>query len=231
MKIAIRETLAATALFNGLEAEPLDRIAAIAVQRRTVRGQRIFAEGEEGSGLYIVAAGRVKIFKSGADGKEQILHIFGPGQPFGEVPVFAGQRFPASALALEPCRLIYLPRAAFVRLITDHPAVALNMLAVLSRRLREFTVQIENLALKEVPARLAAYLLALSAEQKTEDRVELHIPKAMLASILGTIPETLSRMLGKMSAQGLIRVDNRDIALRDRAGLKELAQRGRITAD
>lgn len=231
MKVSLRDTLAATSMFNGLDADQLDRIAAIAVERRMVRGQRIFEEGDEGSGLYIVAAGRVKIFKTGADGKEQILHIFGPGHPFGEVPVFAGKRFPASAMALDASRLVFLPRSAFVRLITDQPTLALNMLAVLSRRLREFTVQIENLALKEVPARLAAYLLALSAEQKTADRVELHIPKAMMANILGTIPETLSRMLGKISAQGLIRVDNREIVLLDREGLKALAERGRIVTD
>ncbi len=231
MTPSIRATLAATPLFEGLEAEQISDLAAIAVQRRLERGRRIFEEGDEASGLYIVAAGRVKIFKTGPEGKEQILHVFGPGQPFGEVPVFAGQRFPASALALDDCRLIYLPRAAFVRLISGQPPLALNMLAVLSRRLREFTVQIENLALKEVPARLAAYLLALAAEQKSPERVELHITKAMLANILGTIPETLSRILGKMSGQGLIRVDNREIALLDRAGLKDLAKRGRIAAD
>ena len=231
MTTSIRKTLAATAIFDGLEPDQIGQLAAIAVERRLVRGQRIFEEGESASGLYIVAAGRVKIFKTAADGKEQILHIFGPGQPFGEVPVFAGQRFPASALALDTGRLIYLPRAAFVSLITGQPTLALNMLAVLSRRLREFTVQIENLALKEVPARLAAYLLALATEQKTGNRVVLHITKAMLANILGTIPETLSRMLGKMSGQGLIRVDNREIFLLDKQGLKNLAERGRIAGD
>ena len=231
MTTPIRTTLAATALFDGLEPDQIAQLAAIAVTRRLVRGQRIFDEGDTASGLYIVAAGRVKIFKTAADGKEQILHIFGPGQPFGEVPVFAGKRFPASALALDACRLVFLPRAEFVRLITAQPTLALNMLAVLSRRLREFTVQIENLALKEVPARLAAYLLALAAEQKTAGRVELHITKAMLANILGTIPETLSRMLARMAGQGLIRVENRQIALLDGAGLKALAERGKIVAD
>ena len=231
MPTSIRETLAATALFDGLEPDQIEQLAAIAVQRRLVRGQRIFDEGDTASGLFIVAAGRVKIFMTAADGKEQILHIFGPGQPFGEVPVFAGKRFPASALALDACRLVFLPRIEFVRLITAQPTLALNMLAVLSRRLREFTVQIENLALKEVPARLAAYLLALAAEQKTADRVELHITKAMLANILGTIPETLSRMLARMAGQGLIRVENREIALLDGQGLKDLAERGKIVTD
>lgn len=231
MTTAIQQTLSSVPLFNGLGTEQLEQIAAIAVQRRLVRGQRIFDEGDPGEGFYIVAEGRVKIFKTAPDGKEQILHIFGPGNPFGEVPVFAGQRFPASAMALDAVTIVYLPRGGFVRLIAHHPTLALNMLAVLSMRLREFTVQIEHLALKEVPARLAAYLLALSAEQRNDRQVTLNVTKTLLASILGTIPETLSRMLARMSAEGLIQVDNREIALLDRQGLEDLAERGKIGAE
>ena len=109
--------------------------------------------------------GQVKIFKASSDGKEQILHILGPGEPFGEVPVFSGQQFPASAEALRKSRLIFFPRSDFVNLITANPSLALNMLAVLSMRLRQFTVQIENLSLKEVPGRLATYLIYLAGEQ------------------------------------------------------------------
>jgi CRP-like cAMP-binding protein len=100
-----------------------------------------------------------------AEGKEQILHIYGPGHPIGEVPVFSGSRFPANAMAIEKSRMLFFPRRDFVDLISAHPSLALNMLAVLSLRLRQFTVQIENLSLKEVPARLASYLIFLSEKQ------------------------------------------------------------------
>ena len=86
----------------------------------------------------MVVSGKVKIFKVSMEGKEQILHIFGPGEPFGEVPVFAGQQFPASAEALEKSRLFFFSREAFIDLIKRNPDLALNMLAVLSRRLRRF---------------------------------------------------------------------------------------------
>ena len=102
------------------------------------------------------------------------------------------------------------------------------MLAVLSMRLRQFTVQVENLSLKEVPARLAAYLIVLSEEQNSRVRVNLPISKGQLASLLGTIPETLSRIFAKMSAQDLITVQGRQIRLLDRPGLAEVSEQGRV---
>ena len=102
------------------------------------------------------------------------------------------------------------------------------MLAMLSMRLRQFTLQVENLSLKEVPGRLASYLLVLSEEQKSKETVLLPVSKGQLASLLGTIPETLSRILAKMSGKGLIQVDGSDIHLLDPVGLEELAENGKL---
>lgn len=162
------------------------------------------------------------------DGKEQILHIFGPGEPFGEVPVFTGKCFPANSEAISKSTIFFFPREAFVDLISKHPSLALNMLGVLSKRLRQFTVQVENLSLKEVPGRLAAYLLFLSNEQGSSDLVDLNISKGQLASLLGTIPETLSRIFTKMSSLNLIEVDGRHIKLLDIDGLEDLSEQGKI---
>ncbi len=219
----MRQILAASELFGGLPPQHLDEIEKIAVSKQYGRGESIFFEGDPGNGFYMVAMGRVKIFKTSLAGKEQILHIFGPGEPFGEVPVFHGQPFPANALALEKTTLLFFPRKDFVTLVHSMPSLALNMLAVLSMRLRRFATQIENLSLKEVPARLAGYLLYLSEEQENKDHVELEISKGQLASLLGTIPETLSRIFAKMSDEGLIQVDGKKISLLDREGLKERA--------
>jgi CRP-like cAMP-binding protein len=101
------------------------------------------------------------------------------------------------------------------------------LLADLSLKLRQFTVQIENLSLKEIPARLATYLLYLADEQGRSDQVTLSISKGQLASLLGTIPETLSRIFAKLSSQQLIQVGGRKIALLDTEGLKDLAQSGK----
>jgi CRP/FNR family transcriptional regulator len=227
-KADVTGVLSMTPLFGGLNASDLDVLARVAVDRAFARTQVIFTEGDAADGFYVVASGRVKIYKLSVDGKEQILHIYGTGQPFGEVPVFSGGRFPANAQAVSDSRLLFFPRDRVVSLIEANPQLAVNMLAVLSRRLREFTVQIENLSLKEVPGRLASYLLYLSAEQNNCDRVELEISKGQLASLLGTIPETLSRIFSRMSADGLIQVAGPVIHIADRQGLRALSGQGKL---
>lgn len=224
----ISRILSVTPLFKGLSERQLDEISSIAVERQYGRGESIFMEGDGADGFYIVAAGQVKIFKTSLEGKEQILHIYGPGNPFGEVPVFSGSRFPANAQALVKSQILFLPRNAFVRLITEHPSLSMNMLGELSLRLRQFTVQIENLSLKEVPSRLASYLTYLAAEQENAAPVTLDISKGHLASLLGTIPETLSRIFAKMSAQRLIRVQGKEIYLLDLPGLEKLSAAGKL---
>jgi CRP-like cAMP-binding protein len=224
----IQDIMAHAPLFGGLSREELARIGSIAQQKSYKRGQAIFWEGDPGIGFYMVADGKVKIYKTSAEGKEQILHIYGPGNPFGEVPVFSGSRFPANAQALEKSRLLFFPRQDFIQLISRHPSLALNMLAVLSMRLRQFTVQVENLSLKEVPARLASYLVYLSDEQDGVAAVDLPISKGQLASLLGTIPETLSRIFNKMSQQQLISVEGGRIGLLNRDALEDLAAGARL---
>jgi CRP/FNR family transcriptional regulator, dissimilatory nitrate respiration regulator len=221
--------IAATPLFSGLGEADLAHLNRIAADRIYRRGETIFLEGDPGDGFYIVAAGKVKVFKVSLEGKEQILHIYGPGNPFGEVPVFSGDNFPANAVALVKSRLLFFSRRAFTDLITANPSLSMNMLAVLSMRLREFAVQIENLSLKEVPGRLASYLLYLAEEQTPAAGAPIRLPisKGQLASLLGTIPETLSRILAKLSTQLMIRVNGSEIEITDQAQLEELALTGK----
>ena len=213
------ELLASTTLFEGLGSKDIEAISSLIFEKHYGKGETIFFEGDEADGFYIVSGGKIKVFKINPMGKEHILHIFGPGEPLGEVPVFSNKPFPASAEALVQSSAYFFPRREFVALIEAHPSIALNMLAVLSRRLRQFASQIENLSLKEVPARLAGYLLYISEEQDNEDVVQLPVSKGQLASLLGTIPETLSRIFAKMSEEGLIAVEGRSITILDRDGL------------
>lgn len=213
------EILHATSLFNGLGEEESVVIGRLVIERNFKKGETIFFEGDAADGFYIVGSGKVKVFKMNESGKEHILHIFGPGEPVGEVPVFSNRPFPATAEAIVDSRMLFFPRNEFVSLIEKNPAIAMNMLAVLSMRLRQFATQIENLSLKEVPARLAGYLLYTLEEQGHNSVVELPVSKGQLASLLGTIPETLSRIFAKMSDEGLIRVDGRLITIVDRDGL------------
>jgi len=218
------DQIASVPLFQGLARKQYEDLAMILVDQIFKRGESIFSEGDEGSGLYVVISGRVKIFKLSVEGKEQILHIFDPGEPFGEVAVFTGKRFPAHAVALEETRAFFFPRTEFIELIRKDPSLALNMLGVVSHRLRRFSALIENLSLKEVPGRLAAYLLFLGEGKKASDEVTLEISKNQLSSLLGTIPETLSRILARMTREGFIKSSGqRKIRILDRKGLEELA--------
>ncbi|WP_339132951.1 MAG: Crp/Fnr family transcriptional regulator [Candidatus Electrothrix sp. GW3-4] len=208
-----KKLLAESVLFKGLTPPLLQQVSDLATIKRFQRGETIFFEGNEATGFYMVGQGRIKIFKMSLDGKEQILHIFGPGEPFGEVPVFYGSPFPANAMSIEPAVTLFFPRQKFIDLINTTPSLALSMLAVLSMRLRRFAAQIESLSLKEVPARLATHLLYLTEEQNNTSMVTLDIPKGQLASLLGTSPETLSRIFNKMTKQGLIRVSGKKITI------------------
>jgi len=222
------EIMANTPLFGGLSEDQLAQVGGIAQDKQYKRGEAVFWEGDPGIGFYVVVDGKVKVYKTSSEGKEQILHIYGPGHPIGEVPVFSGHRFPANAMALEKSRMLFFPRQDFVDLISLQPSLALNMLAVLSMRLRQFTLQVENLSLKEVPARLASYLIYLTREQENADVVTLPISKGQLASLLGTIPETLSRIFSKMTQQGLIAVKASEITLIDSEGIEDLSVGGRL---
>jgi len=212
-------------LFKGLPKPQIADIEGIAIPRTYPKGKVVFSDGEEAAGFHVVASGLVKVYKLSPDGKEQILHVFGPGEPFGEAAVFEGRSFPAYAEALEPLTTWFLPRQAFLGLVMKDPSLALNMLADLSKRLRRFTNLIEDLSLKEVPGRLAAHLLYLSGEQADSDAPVLEVTKTQLASLLGTIPETLSRILTRMTREGLIAAgEGREVRLLDRESLEELAR-------
>ncbi|MEW6440179.1 MAG: Crp/Fnr family transcriptional regulator [bacterium] len=221
--ILIQKAFDASPLFEGIPPSDRADLLTIAFQRMLPKNSPLFHEGDEAAGFYMVVTGKVRVFKVSSEGKEHILHIFGPGEPVGEVAVFAGKHFPAFASTLEDCRLLYFPRNRFLDLASRKPQILLNMLATLSLRLRRFTQKIESLSLKEVAARLAGVLLELPADANAPGAVRLPATKSHLASEIGTTPETLSRTFQKMSRQGLIRVERNRIQLLDRQALASLA--------
>ncbi len=219
----VRDFLAHSPLFQGLSEPQVNTLTRIVTEHSFGGGQVIFSEGDKADGFYIVVTGRVKVYKLSPEGKEQILHVIEPGEPFAEVAMFSGGALPAHAEAMKESKVIFVPRAAFIALIRQDPSLAMNMLGTLSIRLKRFASLIEDLSLKEVPQRLAAYLLYLSNDKGDSKNFELTISKGQLASLLGTIPETLSRILKKMIAQGCIAMKGRTIELRDRRMLESLA--------
>lgn len=218
------DQIATIPLFEDLSSGQRDALARIAARRSYGRGEAIFSEGDEARGFFVILSGSVRIYKLSPEGKEQIFHIFGEGEPFGEVAVFSGASFPAYADAETESSVLFFPRDAFIGLIRNDPDLSLNMLAVLSRRLRRFSGIIEALSLKEVPGRLAAHILSLSRKRSGSDEIELEMSKGQLASLLGTIPETLSRILAKMQKRELLRSEGARIIILDRCRLKKIAE-------
>lgn len=206
-------TIAHSSLFRDLAAADLEQLASICTERSVRRGQLLFSEGSMASGFYLVAEGQMKIFKSNLEGKEKILHISGPGESFAEVPVFHGTPYPASAVAIQSSQLLCFPRDAFIAMITSNPQLSLKMMANFAMKLRRFSSQIEYLTLREVPARIASHLLYLHSVQKQEAKVTLRIPKGQLANLLGTTPETLSRVFNRLAEQGILRVEGKVVHL------------------
>jgi CRP-like cAMP-binding protein len=226
----ITSIIAGIPLFEGLSPKQCTALGAIAVRKYYSRGQNFFAEGDDGIGFYIVLSGKVKVFKLSPEGKEQIFHILEAPEPFAEAAVFAGEHYPASAQALSETLVLFFPRQKFVELINQEPSLALSMLALLSRRLRKLTMLVESLSLKEVPGRLAAYLLYLHEHNHDSATIELDISKNQIAGLLGTIPETLSRILKRMNDENLIKVTTRSIAILNKKGLADLSQGARRLA-
>lgn len=217
----LAETISRAAFFQGLTSGLTAELAGIAVSKSYQAGETIFSEGDPGLGFHLVADGRVKIFKSAPDGKEQILHLFGPGEPFGEVAIFLGRGYPAQALALVRTVTIFFPRSALRDLIARNPDLAFGLLAILSQRLVRFAGLLESVTLKEVPARLAAFILDLS--EGGRDQIELTVTKGQLAALLGASPETISRALGRLKNANLIREEKPLMTIVDRGRLKDVA--------
>lgn len=221
----LRAQIRSCPLFAGLTDEDLDQLLGICRQREHDKGELLFAEGEAAAGFYVVADGRVKIYKLSPEGKERILHIVHPGGTFAEAAIFGNGLYPAYAEPLVRSRLIFFPKSEFLNLLANHVKIAINMIAGLSRFLRQFAGQIEELTFKDVPSRLAQYLLELGGDAKPQ--IDLPISKTQLASRLGTVSETLSRTFRKLSDEGIIRVSGKTIAILDVDRLIDLAEKCR----
>ncbi len=213
------EVLARTPLFAALDPDEIRRVAAVAAARRVARRETVFREGDPSDAFFVVASGKVKIFKLSDEGKEQILHIAGPGQAFAEAAIFEGGAYPATAEAVAGGTLIVLPKRAFLALLERTPRLAIRMLASLSRWLKRMTDLVESLALRDVEARFRAFVAdemkAAGISLADGAAYELPVGKNVLASRLGTVPETFSRTLRKLQEEGTIGVRGRQIRILD----------------
>ncbi len=218
--------LRSTPLFQGLSEDLLETISRKALLRTYRAGEAVVNEEDPVRSLSVVLDGQVKLSKSSAEGREQTLTLLGPGDPFGLCTAFASNDFPASAVTLKKTTILTIPGSAVEDIVRQEPMLLLNIIRVLSLRLKETMRLVESLALKEIPQRVASFILHDLAKQDTGSQcsLELAITHRELAKIIGATPEALSRALKKMSEDGLLRVDGRMITVHDRESLEELAQ-------
>jgi len=174
--------------------------------------------------LFLVAAGKIRIFKLSPSGREQILAIEGPGSSFAELPVFDGGNYPAAASALEDTEVLFISRRDFQNFCREHPEVALKVIAVVGARLRRLVGIIEELSFTTVRQRLIALIvrLAQASGKPAKDGIQVELTKSHqdLAAELGTVRELVSRNLGRLQAEGFLDVEGRKIVVKDLPGLK-----------
>jgi CRP-like cAMP-binding protein len=214
--------------FAGLTADVLGALVGVARSRHYSRGQMIFLEGDPCAGLFIVAAGEVKIFKLSPQGREQIIHQLGPGGTFNDVAVLDGGPNPASAAATAETTLCIIGREDIRRLAHAYPQLAWALIESIARRARHLVSVVEDLSLRSVKARLARLLL-VEAERvsgaSTIDRGQM-MTQAEMAARLGTVREMIGRALRDLADDGLIEFDRHRIVIIDRAALQAVADSG-----
>ena len=218
------KVLATTPLFSGLSQREFAFLLERVVSRKYSSGETVFSEGESCAGLYVVESGSVRIFKSSAAGREQVLSIEGPGGSIAELPVFDGGNYPASVAAIEESVLLFVSKQDFQALCLAHPQVALKVLKVVGGRLRRLVGIIEELSFTTVRHRLGAYLLRLAQTEgrKITGGVQVMLPanNQELAAQIGTVRELVSRNLSRLQAEGIVTVEGRSVLIRDLKALE-----------
>ena len=214
------------ALFQGVSPEKLRLLAAQAIYRQFKAGELVIGEADPIRSFYVVITGQLKLYRSSAEGKEQTLQLLGPGDPFGLCTAFATESFPASAMAIVDAAVLLIPGTVMEATARQEPALLLNIISILSQRLKDSMSLIESLALKEIPGRLAAFLRHLLPKDVKDKNtaVELTISQRELAKILGATPEALSRAFRKMANDGILATAGRVITILDHKALEQLAE-------
>ncbi|HTZ48655.1 MAG TPA: Crp/Fnr family transcriptional regulator [Verrucomicrobiae bacterium] len=215
-------------LFAGLNDKEMAALRPRVSSKKYGRGEILFHEGDPCRGLFVVARGKVRIFKVSASGREQVLSIESPGASFAELPVFDGGNYPASAAAFDDSEVLFISRKDFQDFCREHPEVALKVIAVVGGRLRRLVGIIEELSFSTVRQRLITLILRLAqaspARSSAGVQVELSKSQQDLAAELGTVRELISRNLGRLQAEGYLTVDGRSIIVKDLEGLKREQQ-------
>ena len=207
--------------FSNLELADLESIRKLVFEKTADRAEMVLLEGESAANLYFVASGVVKMFKTSAEGKEQILSIVHPGESFNDVPIFDDGSNPASARAMGPVLLYGIKKNDMEAILRDHPQIALNVIKVLARRVRHLVSLVEDLSFKHVIGRVAKILLEhVGGEMGRGPR----LTQQEMAAMAGTAREVVGRSLKALEEEGAIKLDRHRIIITDKEALKEIME-------
>jgi len=215
------DILKRTPYFSGLSPAALDSIAKLIFEKKVERGEIFLLEGEADEVLYFVASGAVKVFKTSAEGKEQILDIVRPGDSFNDVAVFDGGPNPATAQAMAPVVLYGVRKNHLEAIIQDHPQVATNVIRVLVDRIRYLVSLVEDLSFKHVIGRIAKILLEYAGSGTGTGQ---RLTQQDMAAMAGTVREVVGRSLKVLEEKGIIKLDHHRIIIADREALKKIIE-------
>lgn len=216
-----------TELFQELEDDVLRVLADHAVEKRLERNEILFLAGEKAAGLFVIAEGSVRAFRTGADGREQIIHVERAVTTIAELPVFDNGNYPSTVAAEEPALLYFLDKTEVRNLSLKHPQIALSAAGLLAKRLRRCAELVEILSLREVGQRLARLLLEQSKTTGKQTAAGLRFKQKLthnqLAARVGTVREVITRAFFRLQTQGLIMVEDKEIIIPNPALLASFA--------
>lgn len=217
--------LKSSRIFGGLSEKDLKRIAGVAFIEKKRKNQILFSDGQKAEKFYFLLNGKVKIFKIGYRGRQQILRFILPGESFAEAAMFGGEEYPASAVTVANSELIAFPRDRFLHVVAGNPEIAMRLLGSFAKFLRYLVDLIDSVCLRTVPSRLATYILTLSGGQDFKPGVTINIgmSKGELSEKLGIAQETLSRTFKKFKERGIIELKGREVKVLNPQRLKEIS--------
>jgi len=204
-------------LFSGLDDEAAESLGSSMSSSQLRRGDVLFHEGDSGDRLYVVTDGKVKLGRTSADGRENLLAILGPGQMFGELSLFDPGPRSATATAVTDCDLQSLSHDDLNTWLTNHSNVARALLHQLAARLRRTNDVVADLVFSDVPGRVAKALIDLSTRfgRKADDGIHVHhdLTQEELAQLVGASRETVNKALADFAMRGWLRLEPRSVVI------------------
>ncbi len=219
----IPEMLSHQSLFRCLDADQLALLAQGALEQRMDKNEFLYQKGEDPRGMHLVISGQVKLMLPSTEGVEKVVMMVGPGDTFGEETIFHGRGSPVTAQANKDSILLVLEKQALRDTMRSSPSVAEMMMARMGEHLHQLIENLETCVQRSSAQRVAHFLSQRAPEQAVSYDLELDMNKSTIASQLNLAPETFSRVLNRLSRDGLIAIKGRNITLRNLTTLRSFA--------